>query len=311
MISLPAGLLKRLEKIGPVRLHEPLARHVTFGVGGPADAYLVARSRDELKEAFVAGAEHGAQTLILGAGSNILVGDGGFRGLVVENEATAIDGPTPAEDDSAGLVRVDSGVSFASLARRMCRAGWAGIEWAVGIPGSLGGAVVHNAGAYEGCLADVLIDAEIADGHGAQESWNRERLGFSYRNSVFARGQIEPSVVLGVQLLLRRGDAGELMAKVAAYDRDRTGAQPPGRNCGSVFKNPAGHSSWQLIDAVELRGHRIGNAQISDKHANFILNLGDARAADVKGLIDLAQQRVRDQFGVELETEVNLVGEGF
>ena len=309
-MDISQDFLKRLERIGPVRRHEPLGRHVTFGVGGPADLYFVARSREELKGAFVAAAESAVPCFVLGAGSNILIGDEGIRGLVIENEAAEVDGPHPAEHDSYGLVRVDSGVSFAALARRMCRAGWGGIEWAVGIPGSLGGAVVHNAGAYDGSLADVLVDAVIAEGDGSETTWSRDRLNFSYRNSVFTTDRLE-AVVLSVQLMLRRAEPDALLATVAAYDKQRTGAQPPGRNCGSVFKNPPGRSSWELIDAAGLRGKRVGQAQISEKHANFFLNLGGASAADVKALIDLAQDRVREQFGVELETEVNLVGEGF
>lgn len=310
-MTLPHDLIKRLEEMGPVRQHEPLARHVTFGVGGPADAYFVARSRNDLKAAFVASAQAGVPCFVFGAGSNILVGDDGIRGVVIENEATEVDGPHPAEHDSLGLIRVDSGVSFAALARRLCRAGWGGVEWAVGIPGSLGGAVVHNAGAYDGSLSDVLVDTLIAGEDGSEMTMPKEQLGFSYRNSVFTTGEIGRFVVLAVQLMLRRGESDGLMATVAEYDKQRTGAQPPGRNCGSVFKNPPGRSSWELIDAVGLRGERIGQAQISEKHANFFLNLGDARAADVKALIELAQARVREQFGIELETEVNLVGEGF
>jgi UDP-N-acetylmuramate dehydrogenase len=310
-VEIPQDLIKRLERMGPVRRHEPLGRHVTFGVGGPADAYFVAGNRADLKAAFLAASEAGVPCFVIGAGSNILVGDLGIRGLVIENEATEVDGPHLAEDDGYALVRVDSGVSFAALARRMCRAGWAGIEWAVGIPGSLGGAVVHNAGAYDGSLSDVLVDALIVESDGSEETWAREKLNFTYRNSVFTTGGIGPAVVLAVQLMLRRGDPQALMTTVAEYDRQRTSAQPPGRNCGSVFKNPEGRSSWELIDTVGLRGKRIGQAQISEKHANFFLNLGGASAADVKALIDLAQERVREELGIELETEVNLVGEGF
>jgi UDP-N-acetylmuramate dehydrogenase len=310
-VDIPQGLAKRLEQMGPVRLHEPLGRHVTFGVGGPADAYFVARSREHLKRAFVAAAELGVPCFVLGAGSNILVGDDGIRGLVIENEAAEVVGPQPAEHDALGLVRVDSGVSFAAFARRMCRAGWGGIEWAVGIPGSLGGAVVHNAGAYDGSLSNVLVDALIADEDGEEQTWPNARLGFAYRNSVFTTETIGRAVVLGVQLMLRRAETTALMATVAEYDKQRTSAQPPGRNCGSVFKNPPGRSSWELIDAVGLRGMRIGQAQISEKHANFFLNLGGARATEVKALIDLAVDKVRDKFAIELETEVNLVGEGF
>ncbi|MPZ22412.1 MAG: UDP-N-acetylmuramate dehydrogenase [Dehalococcoidia bacterium] len=305
------AIVGELETMGPVKRNEPLSRHVTFGVGGPADIFFTARSRDQLRSAFVIAAAHGIDCFVFGSGSNILVGDGGIRGLVIENDASAVDGPSPVEGDGLAVLAVDSGVSFAGLARRMCRAGWAGIEWAVGIPGSLGGAVVHNAGAYEGCLADILVDASISDQRGQERTWANEELGFSYRNSIFGTGDAEPSVVLGVRLLLNKDSADRLAEVVGEYDRSRTTAQPPGRNCGSVFKNPPGDSSWRLVAEAGLRGARAGNAQISEKHANFILNLGGATAADVKQLIDAAQSRVRERFGVELETEVNLVGEGF
>jgi UDP-N-acetylmuramate dehydrogenase len=304
-------LAKELAELGPVLTNEPLSRHVTFGVGGPADLFFKARDRQALKDSYLAAARFSLPCFILGAGSNVLVGDGGIRGLAIENEASLVDGPRAAEDHNAGLVDVDSGVSFAALARRMCRAGWGGIEWAVGIPGSLGGAVVHNAGAYEGCLADVLVTAEVCQRDGVSRMLGAPDLEFSYRNSALASGVIADALVVWARLLLKRQAAVDLLERVATYDRERTTAQPPGRNCGSVFKNPPGHSAWELVDAVGLRGERIGGAQISKKHANFILNLGDARAADVKALIDLAERRVRERFGVVLETEVNLIGEGF
>jgi UDP-N-acetylmuramate dehydrogenase len=304
-------LARELSGIGQVLSNEPLSRHVTFGVGGPADLFFKAKSRRALEESYVAARRFRVPCFILGAGSNVLVGDGGIRGLVIENETSAVDGPHAAEDDSAGVVDIDSGVSFAALARRMCRSGWSGIEWAVGIPGSLGGAVVHNAGAYDGCMADVLVNAEVCQPDGARRVLTTADLSFSYRESALASGPLAGALVVWVRLLLERQNAQELLMRVAAYDEQRTNAQPPGRNCGSVFKNPTGHSAWELVEAVGLRGERIGGAQISEKHANFILNLGDARAADVKALIDLAQRRVREKFGLFLETEVNLVGEGF
>jgi UDP-N-acetylmuramate dehydrogenase len=300
-------LLEKLRGLAEVRLEEQLSRHVTFGVGGPAEVYLIADTEDQLREAYALAKAAGEPVLIFGSGSNILVGDGGVRGLTIENRTSAVEGPS---QNGAGFkARVASGVSFAALARRLSAAGYAGIEWACGIPGSLGGAVISNAGAYEWSLKDVLKGARLGDERGEVVELSPDDLELTYRNSAFTRGIIRDKVVLSVDLRLQRGDAAALKEKVREFDEQRRGAQPPGRNCGSVFKNPPDHPSWWYIDQAGLRGHRIGNAQFSDQHANFILNLGGARAAEIVALMELAQTRVREQFGVELEPEVALVGE--
>jgi UDP-N-acetylmuramate dehydrogenase len=307
-------LIERLRELGPVRLHEPLSRHVTFGVGGPADVYLVAKSEDSLRQAFALARSSDVPVFIFGSGSNILVGDKGVRGLTIENRTATIEGP--AQNGSGFKVRVASGVSFATLARRMAAAGYSGVEWACGIPGSLGGAVVTNAGAYDSSLAEVVRGARLSGADGSVRELTPTDLQLSYRNSAFTRGELRDGIVLSVDLRLERGDARELKGRVKEMDAARKAAQPPGRNCGSVFKNPASaaggppdHPSWWYVDEVGLRGHRVGNAQFSEQHANFILNLGGAKASDITALIDVAKERVRAQFGVELETEVMMVGE--
>jgi UDP-N-acetylmuramate dehydrogenase len=300
-------LLTELRNIAVVRMDEPLSRHVTFGVGGPADLYLIAENEDQLRLAYAAARRHGVAVFIFGSGSNILVGDGGVRGLTIENRTADVDGPSP---NGAGFwVRVASGVSFAALARRLSSAGYSGIEWACGIPGSLGGAVVSNAGAYEWSLKDVLKGARLADPEGEIIEALPEQLGLSYRHSIFTSDAAPDRVVLSVDLRLQRGDPAELKARVRELDAQRKAAQPPGRNCGSVFKNPPQHPSWWYIEQAGLRGHQVGNAKFSDQHANFILNLGGARAADIVTLMELAQSRVREQFGIELQPEVAMVGE--
>jgi UDP-N-acetylmuramate dehydrogenase len=300
-------LLEKLRGLAEVRLDEPLSRHVTFGVGGPADVYLIAETEDQLRRAYALAKSAGEPVFIFGSGSNILVGDGGVRGLTIENRTSAVEGPS---QNGAGFkARVASGVSFAALARRLAAAGYAGIEWACGIPGSLGGAVVSNAGAYEWSLKNVLKSARLGDERGHVLELSPEDLELSYRNSAFTRGAIRDKVVLSVDLRLQRGDPEALKARVREFDEQRREAQPPGRNCGSVFKNPPDNPSWWYIDRAGLRGHRIGSAQFSDQHANFILNLGGAKAADIVALMELAQARVREQFGIELEPEVALVGE--
>jgi len=301
-------LVVELAALGPLREEEPLARHTTFGIGGPADAYFVAGSPEALARAVALCHRYQTPSFVLGSGSNILVGDLGIRGVTIENRATQIEGPRP--DGDGALLEAASGASLASLARSLARQGWAGLEWAAGIPGTVGGAVVYNAGAYGGCLADVLLSARIANSKGEYEVPAAD-LGLAYRGSAFTRGLLEGKAVLSATFRLLRGDAARLVERVSELDRRRFDAQPRGRNAGSIFKNTPEHPAWWLIDQVGLRGYRIGEAIISPKHANFFVNAGHARAADVKALIELARERVMARFGIELELEVALVGEGF
>lgn len=310
-------LIEQLRAVAPVRTGEPLSRHTTFGIGGPADVFVTVRNATELARAVIAAREFAASVFILGAGSNILVGDRGIRGVVIDNQAKAIEGPlTPSPSPTKGeegtyVVRAESGVPFASLARNLAREGYGGVEWAAGIPGTLGGAVVYNAGAYDGCLADVLRSVTMLNGNNATKTVMAGELKLGYRSSSILRGECPGCVVLSVEIAVTRSDSAALMRRIAELDEQRLGAQPRGRNSGSTFKNPPSDHAWRLIDAVGLRGHRIGDARISEKHSNFIENLGQARAADVAALMREAQRRVKVQFGIDLENEVELVGEGF
>ncbi len=305
-----SGIVAALSEVTDVRLDEPLSRHTTLGIGGPADVYVSAANADALARIVIACREHDAPVFVLGSGSNILVGDAGIRGVVIENRARALEGPLPAED-GAFRFRAESGASFAAVARNVARQGYAGLEWASGIPGTLGGAVVYNAGAYGGCLADVLRSIRFVNGTGAEKELPAADLGLVYRGSAFTRGQFKNRVVLAAEFTVWLGDESELMERVKTLDGKRLAAQPRGRNAGSIFKNTPDRPVWKLIDEAGLRGHRIGDAQVSEKHCNFFINAGKASAADMKALIDLARDRVREQFGVELELEVGLVGEGF
>ena len=300
-------LVAELRKVAPVRLNEPMSRHTTFGVGGPADIYTPVKTGEQLRMAYAAGKRHKAPVFVFGSGSNILVGDGGIRGLVIENQNSELVGP---EKNGTGYkIRVGSGMSFSTLARRLATAGFGGIEWAAGIPGSMGGAVVTNAGAYGHSLRDVIAGARLTNDKGEIVELSPGDLDLSYRNSAFTRGKLRDKVVLSVDLRVEQGDPARLKERVRQLDAQRRGAQPPGRNCGSVFQNPVDRSAWEYVDAAGLRGHRIGNAQISEVHSNFIQNLGGATAKDIVALIQLAQDRIREQSGVELATEVMFVGE--
>lgn len=309
-MSLYDRLAEELAKHGEVRRDEPLARHTTFGIGGPADLYAVAESAEALRRMADACRQAGAPLFVLGAGSNILVGDGGIRGVVIDNRARAVQGPEP-DSDARFIVRAESGASFAALARRLAREGFSGLEWAAGIPGTLGGAVVYNAGAYGGCLADVLRSVSLVNGTGTVRTVPAVELNLAYRGSAFTAGAFQGRVLLSAELEVWPADAAAATARIAEYDSRRLAAQPRGRNAGSMFKNPSEAPAWKLIDQVGLRGRRIGDAQISEKHCNFFINVGRAKAADVKALIDLARRLVYERFGVELQPEVALVGEGF
>ena len=309
--------IEQLRAIAPVKTGELLSRHTTFGIGGPADVFVTVRNADELARAVTAVRASGEAVFILGAGSNILVGDGGIRGVVIDNQAKAIEGPLspgPSPTKTEGnthVFRAESGVPFASLARQLARDGYSGIEWAAGIPGTMGGAVVYNAGAYEGCLADVLGAVTILDGANKQRTVPAGEMKLAYRSSAILRGECAGCVVLSVEIAVTKGVSGVLMRRIAELDARRISAQPRGRNSGSTFKNPAGDHAWRLIDAAGLRGRRIGDARLSEKHPNFIENLGSAKAVDVVALMHEAQRRVKEQFGIELQNEVELVGEGF
>ncbi|HEY8767081.1 MAG TPA: UDP-N-acetylmuramate dehydrogenase [Dehalococcoidia bacterium] len=302
-----AELVSELRKVAPVKLNEPMARHTTFGVGGPTDIFLAVKTEEQLRMSFAISRRHNVDVFTFGSGSNILVGDAGIRGVVIENQNNEVIGPERNGDGYK--IRVGSGMSFAALARRLASGGFAGIEWACGIPGSMGGAVVSNAGAYGHSLRDVLVGARLTDSRGEIIEMTPGELALGYRNSAFTHGKLKEEIVLTVDLRVQAGDPEQLKERVRQLDQQRRGAQPPGRNCGSVFQNPAERSAWQYIDDVGLREHRIGNAQFSKQHSNFIQNLGGATAADVRALITLAQERVRERFSVELIPEVMFIGE--
>lgn len=296
-------LAAEMKAVGEVRRDEPLSRHTTFGIGGPADLFVTVRDATALARAATAAREAGVDLFVLGSGSNILVADSGIRGAVLDNRSAA------EHDQGDGRFRIESGVSFAAFARRMCRLGLDGLAWAAGIPGTLGGAVVYNAGAYGGCLADVLRRVRLQLPGNGDEWVDAKDLGLVYRGSAFTRREVAGKAVLEAELELAEGDANALTAQAAAYDGKRLTAQPRGRNAGSTFKNPPESPAWKLIEAVGLRGATRGEAAISDKHCNFFVNNGNAAAADVAWLIAEAQRRVKEQFGVSLEREVEFVGE--
>ncbi|MBE3038045.1 MAG: UDP-N-acetylmuramate dehydrogenase [Chloroflexi bacterium] len=289
------------------RLQEnvPLSGYTAARIGGPADALVFVRSADELAHAAEKLWKMDVPFLLLGGGSNVLVSDKGVRGVVIINRARLVKFALQAEPPS---VHAESGVTPNDIAQRAARLGLAGFEWAAGVPGSLGGAVYGNAGAFDGDIAGNLISLELIHRQHGRQVWPMEKMEYGYRTSVLKR-EHPPALILSAQLALSHGDPQAIRAKMEQFSERRRDTQPPGASMGSMFMNPTGEKAGRLIEAAGLKGRRIGNAEISTQHANFFINHGQTRAEDIEALIELARITVAEKFGVKLELEVELIGE--
>ncbi|MCB9437172.1 MAG: UDP-N-acetylmuramate dehydrogenase [Anaerolineales bacterium] len=288
-----------------VLYNEPLAKYTAARLGGPADTVAIARTRQALLEAVIYAHQQHIPYWVLGGGANVLVADGGVRGLVIINHTKGVE-----IDPATGRVQAESGVSLITLARRCLVQGLKGLEWAVSIPGTLGGAVVNNAGAHGGDMAGNLVQAIIMDIEASYEPsvWPVERLAYAYRYSIL-KGQHQ-YLVLDATLQLEAGhDPHELTVTADGFIAHRKRTQPPGASLGSMFKNPSGDYAGRLIEAAGLKGHQVGGVQISPIHANFFINLDAGTATDYHALIELVQSQVLARFGVELELEIELLGD--
>ena len=303
-----------------LRRAEPLAAHTTLRVGGPADLWLTVTSLDELVTAVGLAWQLDFPVLVLGSGANLLVSDRGVRGLVVQNRCQRTTFPgeeLKSEVEQLPYVLVESGTILPSLANRLAQHGLSGLEWAVGVPGTVGGAVVNNAGAHGSSIADCLVKAELYQRTSQRRQWKPVTwFEYGYRSSRLKRragGQtserLEQYVVLQAKLELRRRPPGEIERHMAAYTERRRATQPSGPSVGSMFKNPPGDFAGRLIEAAGLKGTQVGGAQISLVHANFFVNLGHATAADFAHLVELTRQAVRADFGIELELEIEQIGD--
>ncbi len=290
-----------------VRRDEPMSAHTTYRIGGPADLFVVADSVERLVLAVRQVKMHGLVPFVLGGGANLLVADAGIRGVVIACRAA---GYAFREEGGEVLLQAEAGAALKELARESVARGLEGLEWAVDIPGTLGGAVVGNAGAFGGYIGDCLRTVCVLEPEGTVRELTNRQVGFGYRTSRFKeQPRAERAVILTATLALRQGDAARLAERAAQYTRRRRERQPTDPSCGSVFKRTANYPAGFLIEQCGLKGERRGSAVISPKHANFIVNLGGATARDVRELIELAKERVWEQFGEELEPEVELVGE--
>ncbi|MBI2942104.1 MAG: UDP-N-acetylmuramate dehydrogenase [Chloroflexi bacterium] len=285
-----------------LRLDEPLADHTSFRIGGPADYFVLADRVPLLVDLVRAANADGVPWLILGRGSNVLVSDRGVRGLVIRNQADGL-----SIDRQTGLVRAESGLRLASLATQTARAGLTGLEFGIGIPGSVGGAVVMNAGAHGASFGDHLIAVEALTAAGEVARLRREELALGYRTSRFHHDR--KAVVLGAELQLPEVEPRVALEQIARFRQRRHETQPTDPGAGSIFKNPPGDAAGRLIDVAGLKGRGHGGAVVSPKHGNFIVNVGGATAADVLALAEVARVTVAERFGVTLELEVERVGE--
>jgi UDP-N-acetylmuramate dehydrogenase len=278
------------------RENEPFSRHTTMGVGGPAAVMVFPRSPAELQKALALRRELDVPHRVLGGGSNLVVVDEGLDELVVNTEAMR---KVEIRDDAT--VTAEGGANLIRTVMSACRAGLRGLESACGIPGSVGGAAVMNAGAYGFSISDVMTDIVVFDGNGDRQS-PPEGWKFHYRGSSIPEG----SAVAEITVRLKPDDPRQLEKETGELARQRTKSQPGGRNAGCVFKNPEGGHAGRLIDGLGLKGTRRGGAVVSERHANFLVNDQGARAQDVLDLIELVHERVEREEHVDLELEVKV-----
>lgn len=285
---------------GPVRRDEPLAPLTTYRIGGPALYFAEAPSRRGLALLLRAVRTLQLPYVILGGGSNILFGDNGFPGVVIR-----LTGDFNAWRLEGDTLVAGAGTPLALLVKKTAELGFGGLEPLAGIPGTLGGAVMGNAGTKEGWIGDLLAGVDILTENGEMLTRNRSDINFAYRSS-----GLENTVILGASFHLKKGQKNDIVTEINNRLSRREESQPQGTgNAGSVFKNPPGDSAGRLIESAGLKGARCGGAVVSDKHANFIINTGHASAQDVRTLISIIQKKVRETFNVPLEPEIKIFGD--
>lgn len=295
------NLIEQLQKAGiPLAEQEPMTRRTTFGIGGPA-LLLRPRSRAELQAAMTLCREAGEEPFILGRGSNLLVSDSGISRPVIQ-----LDGDFTAITREGNTLRCGAGASLIAVCRAAAENSLSGIEWGYGIPGSLGGGVYMNAGAYGGEMKDILTEVTFLDEAGEYRTLPAAELSLSYRHSIF---EDRPgTVIVGAVLTLTPGDPAAIRAAMEDYMSRRREKQPlEYGSAGSTFKRPVGNYASALVDQCGLKGLSVGGAEVSQKHAGFIINRGGATAADVRELIAEVQRIVREKTGYTLECEIKYI----
>lgn len=296
------SFFKQLKGVIPsIKQDEPLARHTTFHIGGPADVFAEVVSVAQMQALWKTAHAHKVPVFFIGQGTNVLVSDKGVRGVVAKlgGELKEV-----CFEDSSRVV-AGAGILLPALLKKLEEKNLTGAEFMAGIPGSLGGGLMTNAGTKQGNLGDVVEAVEVLDDTGEVKVVKKEELGFSYRHS-----RLPGKCVLRVHLKLRREAKNVMMERIAYELKTRSDKQPIGTyNCGSVFKNPPNDFAGRLIESCGFKGFQIGQARVSQKHANFIENLGQASARDVYDIIKTIQNKVKEAYNIELKTEVWLLGE--
>ncbi len=283
---------------GEIRRREPMKLHTTLKVGGPADVFVIPKDREALGRLLRQAREERIPVFAMG-GSNLLVRDGGIRGIVVKLSRLQ-----RISDPDVRQIEAEGGVLLSRLARHAFGRGLSGFEFALGIPGTVGGAVVMNAGTREGEMADVVTGIEILDLNGRLRRLKPGEMAFGYRWS-----RLPPGVVVAARIRLEPAGKAEIQRRMQGFIDRRKATQPlTWPNAGSVFRNPNGTFAAKLIESAGMKGHRVGDAQVSPQHANFIINRGSATARDVLGLIRAVGKRVEDETGITLELELRVVG---
>lgn len=282
----------------------PLSNYTSYRVGGDAQWYVEPQSTTEIQAVFEWVVKQQIPFTCLGAGSNLLVSDRGIDGLVINTRQWK----QCQFDRENQTITVGAGYPLPKLAWQVAKKGWQGLEWAVGIPGTIGGAVVMNAGAHQGCIADVVTSALIAYPDGKVTRLSKQELGYAYRTSIL---QQQPALVIEATLALAGGKTrAEMMATTTKNFQHRKKTQPYDKpSCGSVFRNPQPQAAGWLIEQIGLKGYQIGGAQVAHRHANFILNVGDAKARDIFNLINYVREQVENHWSINLHPEVKLLGQ--
>ena len=294
--------IRKLGEQVEILVAEPMKNHTTFRIGGPADALALPKTPEEVAEVVRFCHEHAQPYYVLGNGSNLLVSDEGYRGLVLQLYRNFNDIQVNGE-----TITVQSGAMLAAVARTAYQTGLTGLEFASGIPGTIGGAVVMNAGAYGGEMKNVLKEVTVLTKEGEVLVIPAKALELEYRTSVIPKNGW---IVLGAVLQLKKGDQEQILARMEELKEQRITKQPLDLpSAGSTFKRPEGYFAGKLIMDAGLRGFTVGGAQVSEKHCGFVVNRGNATAADVWELICEVKRRVKEMTGVELEPEVKLLGD--
>jgi len=297
-------LLTNEIKQGIVKIDEPMRKHTNFKIGGNADVFVIAKNIEEIKCVIKFSKENNILLTILGNGSNVLVSDKGIRGIVLQVGTKEI----KIEKQKNALVEVEAGVMLGALAQVLLKQSISGFEFAAGIPGSIGGAIRMNAGAYGGEMKDIVKDVTVLNEKGEINVLTNEECEFSYRHSRFTDSK---EIVIKVTLELPLGDEAEIKAKMDEYDQSRREKQPLNLpSAGSTFKRGSDFITAKLIDECGLKGYTSGDAQVSTLHAGFVVNLGNATAQDVLNVVNHVKQVVLEKTGKQIELEVELLGEG-